>query len=116
MTGLEPDLPVATATSLELHGTGQADRTALLAGILGELAHWYLLWRGTGSGDAAACGLRAGYLRLSATVGRRVRIELAGGQTLAGTAEDVGGAGQLLVRTDSGEQVPVSAGDVIHLR
>ena len=44
----------------------------------GELERWYLRWRETGSGDAAASGLRPEYLSLCATLGRLVRVQLPG--------------------------------------
>ena len=47
---------------------------------------------------------------LSATIGRRVRVELAG-RVIEGTAGDIADDGSLIV---DGE--PISAGDVIHLR
>lgn len=114
--GAAADLPVATATSLEQHGAGQVDRTELLAQILRQLERWYLPWRGTGSGDADACGLRQEYLLRCATVGRQVRVRLPGDRTLEGTATGVDGTGRLLVSQENGETVAVSAGDVIHVR
>lgn len=114
--GSEHDLPVATATSLELLGSGEVDRTELLAEILRQVERWYVRWRGTGDGDADACGLRAEYLALSATIGTRVRVELPGGRILAGQATGIDETGQLLVATDEGAVVPVTAGDVVHLR
>lgn len=118
LLGGEPDLPVPTATSLELHQAGRIDRTELLARILRQIERWYEAWRGSGSGggDADACGLRAEYLRLSATVGQRVRVHLPGGRVLAGIATDVDDTGRLLVRVDGGDVHAVSAGDVIHVR
>lgn len=110
------DLPVATATSLELLGAGDVDRTELLAEILRQLERWYARWRATRDGDADACGLRAEYLSLSATIGAKVRVELPAGRLLAGQATGVDEAGQLLVATDEGAVVPVTAGDVIHVR
>jgi BirA family biotin operon repressor/biotin-[acetyl-CoA-carboxylase] ligase len=112
--GGEPNLPVPTATSLELHHAGRIDPAELLADILRQFERWYLAWRGTG--DADACGLRAEYLRLSATVGQRVRVHLPAGRVLAGIATDVDDTGRLLVRSDDGEVHPISAGDVIHVR
>jgi BirA family biotin operon repressor/biotin-[acetyl-CoA-carboxylase] ligase len=109
------DLPLATATSLELHGAGDADRTALLAGLLLQIERWYLRWRGAG-GDADASGLRADYLRLSATVGSTVRVELPAGRSLAGRAIGIDETGQLLVTSAAGAVMTVSAGDVIHVR
>ena len=49
--------------------------------------------------------------QLSATIGRRVRVELPGGRTIDGTAEGVNDDGSLLVNG-----IAVNAGDVIHLR
>jgi BirA family biotin operon repressor/biotin-[acetyl-CoA-carboxylase] ligase len=110
------ELPVPTATSLELLGAGQIDRSELLAEILRRLERWYGRW--VESGDADACGLRPEYLRQCATIGRTVRISLPGDRSLVGTAVDVDRTGRLVVRTDSpgGDLVPVSAGDVIHVR
>jgi len=114
--GSEPDLPVATATSLERCGAGGTDRTALLAAILRELEHRYLRWRATGPGDAVASGLQREYRSLCDTLGRQIRVQLPGGRELAGQAVDVDPAGQLLVSPHRGELVAVSAGDVVHVR
>jgi BirA family biotin operon repressor/biotin-[acetyl-CoA-carboxylase] ligase len=115
--GTTADFQVATATSLELLGAGQTDRTALLASMLTEIERWYLPWRDTPSADADASGLRQEYLRLSATVGARVRVLLPGAPDLAGVAVGVDETGRLLVRPDGqAGLVPVSAGDVIHVR
>jgi BirA family transcriptional regulator, biotin operon repressor / biotin---[acetyl-CoA-carboxylase] ligase len=51
----------------------------------------------------------------SATLGRRVRVELAREQFL-GTASRLTDEGYLVVRTDDGRERVVTAGDVIHLR
>lgn len=108
------ELPVPTATSLELHGAGQTDRNELLAEILRRLELWYGRWTGS-LGDAESCGLRGQYVRQCATIGRDVRIELPGGRRLAGTAVDIDSTGRLIVRTAE-KPVAVSAGDVIHVR
>jgi BirA family transcriptional regulator, biotin operon repressor / biotin---[acetyl-CoA-carboxylase] ligase len=118
------DLPVPTATSLELHGAGQTDRNELLVEILHRLERWYLRWAEPASagpgpvrpGDADACGLRPEYLRQCATIGRVVKVALPGGRSLDGTAVDVDSNGCLIVRNEGGVLVPVSAGDVIHVR
>lgn len=114
------DLPVATATSLQEHGAGQTDRTDLLAAILTGIEQRYLPWRDAG-GDADESGLRAEYLRLCATVGRQVRVELPGQRQVAGMATGVDPAGQLLVQPEgvagpAAGPVAVSAGDVVHVR
>ena len=108
-------LPVPTATSLDACGAAGADRSELLAALLGQLEHRYLAWAGA-HGDPADSGLRDAYLGLSATVGRTVRVELPGGRCLAGVATGIDGAGRLLVAAQGGTETAVSAGDVIHLR
>jgi BirA family transcriptional regulator, biotin operon repressor / biotin---[acetyl-CoA-carboxylase] ligase len=105
------ELPVPAATSLLIEGAASTDRTSLLAAILTELAQRYRTWRA----DPDAPGLRADYLRWSATVGREVRVELPGGARLSGTAEDVDEVGRLVVRTPD-NLVRVGAGDVVHVR
>jgi BirA family biotin operon repressor/biotin-[acetyl-CoA-carboxylase] ligase len=121
------ELPVPTATSLLLAAPAvvgpvaaaapvAAVRERLLAAVLGRLARWYGAWLDQACpGDADGCGLRAEYLRRCATVGREVTVMLPGRRTLSGTATGVDPAGRLEVRTGSG-LVPVSAGDVVHLR
>jgi BirA family transcriptional regulator, biotin operon repressor / biotin---[acetyl-CoA-carboxylase] ligase len=106
------ELP-AGATSLALEGA-RTDRNRLLAAVLGELEHWYLAWVGQG-GDADRCGLRQEYQRLCGTLGRQVQVSLPGGATVAGVAGEVDRIGRLVVRSGS-RLIPVSAGDVVHVR
>ena len=102
------------ATSLRAAGASVLDRDLLLTGILGELEHWYLAWRRAG-GDPRHCGLAEEYTRLCGTIGRPVRVELPGGQVIEGLAAGIDPAGRLLVRLRDGE-LPVAAGDVVHVR
>jgi BirA family transcriptional regulator, biotin operon repressor / biotin---[acetyl-CoA-carboxylase] ligase len=111
----QQDLPIATAISLELLGAGDVDRSQLLAAVLGEIERWYRRWTGARPGDADSCGLRQAYLRLSATAGRPVQVQLPGGRLLTGIARDVDAVGRLLVES-AGGLIAVSAGDVIHVR
>ena len=119
----QAQLPGAAATSLLLAQAAQGqpggppgapDRERLLAAVLTELGGRYQAWTAAG-GDPDACGLREEYLRLSATVGREVRVMLPGGRTLTGVAAGVDGLGRLVVRTPAG-LAEVSAGDVVHVR
>ncbi|XRQ05740.1 biotin--[acetyl-CoA-carboxylase] ligase [Actinomadura welshii] len=110
----EAELPVETATSLAIEGAPLSDRAPLLRAILREFATWYREWTALG-GDPERSGLRTAYKDLCATLGRRVRVELPGAETLAGTARDVDGAGRLVV-AGSGGDTAVSAGDVVHVR
>ncbi len=106
-----PDLPMPGATSLLLAGAAVTDRQVLAAAILDRLAVRYRAW--CAAPDAAAW--REDYLRCCATVGQPVRVQLPGGSGLSGTAVDVDPAGRLVVRAAAG-LIPVSAGDVVHVR
>ena len=94
---------------------GSLDRESLLTGILAGFERRYQAWVQAG-GDPERCGLRAEYTGLCATIGRRVRAELPGGQLLSGLAAGVDPDGRLVVRVSPDSEVPVAAGDVVHLR
>jgi len=103
------------ATSLRVAGAAVADREPLLLAILDGFERRYQAWR-QAVGDPERSGLRAEYTGLSGTIGRRVRAELPGGQVLSGLAVGVDPDGRLLVRSSPGAEVPVAAGDIVHLR
>ncbi len=112
------------ATSLRLEaeaaetgaGTLTGLRARVLAAVLAAMSDRYLAWRDQFSpGDAEASGLRQEYLGRCATLGREVTVTLPGGKSIAGTAVGVDWAGRLEVSTADGV-LPVSAGDVVHLR
>ncbi|GLZ03957.1 biotin--[acetyl-CoA-carboxylase] ligase [Actinomadura sp. NBRC 104412] len=114
--GLRADeLPVPTATSLAIEGAPLSDRAPLLRAILRELETWYREWTSL-DGDPETSGLRPAYKDLCATLGRRVRVELPGGETVEGTAGDIDQDGRLLITTDQGRERAVGAGDVVHVR
>ncbi|MFF4411399.1 biotin--[acetyl-CoA-carboxylase] ligase [Streptosporangium sp. NPDC001559] len=108
------ELPVETATSLAIEEAACVDRDPLIRAVLREIETHYHEWS-EADGDADACGLRAAYLGLSATVGRDVRVELPGERVLTGRAVGVDGAGHLLVESQ-GSTHTLSAGDVVHVR
>jgi BirA family biotin operon repressor/biotin-[acetyl-CoA-carboxylase] ligase len=108
------------ATSLLALAGASLDRGALLTAILAGFERRYQAWVQAG-GDPERCGLRAEYTGLCATIGRRVRAELPGGQLLSGLAAGVDPDGRLVVRVSPDSVspdsvVPVAAGDVVHLR
>jgi BirA family biotin operon repressor/biotin-[acetyl-CoA-carboxylase] ligase len=107
------ELPVDTATSLELAGAGRLDRGRLLGTVLAELEEEYDGWRRAG-GDASA-GLRAAYLELCDTIGRQVRVSLPSGENVHGEATGVDRDGRLQVRAPGGTRT-LGAGDVVHVR
>jgi BirA family biotin operon repressor/biotin-[acetyl-CoA-carboxylase] ligase len=100
-----PDL-AAQATAVELEAGRRVDRDALLAAFLdafGERIDDLLVTLD----DARA---------RSATLGRRVRIERPGNQSLEGEATALADDGSLVVRDDGGLEHTVAVGDVVHLR
>lgn len=111
------ELPVPTATSLALlaqsrrPGSRPPSRTLLIATVLAAFELLYQRWEVL-EDDAP---FAASYLRRSDTLGRRVRVHLAGDVTVEGVAEALDVDGRLVVRTASGRQT-FGAGDVVHLR
>ncbi|MEV6298166.1 biotin--[acetyl-CoA-carboxylase] ligase [Actinoplanes sp. NPDC051861] len=110
-----PETTGVPATSLRVAGAEDFDRDPLLRALLRSLDRWYGGWREAG-GDAEMCGLLGEYQRGCATVGRAVRVLLPGGGELTGEAVAVDRDGQLVIRTEDGAHLPVSAGDVLHVR
>jgi BirA family biotin operon repressor/biotin-[acetyl-CoA-carboxylase] ligase len=111
----EPELPDPGATSLALADAACADRDPLLRALLRSLATWYGRWRDAG-GDAERSGLREAYLFHCGTLGRRVRVELPGGEACNGVAVDIDHDGRLVVEDAHGGLQALAAGDVNHLR
>jgi BirA family biotin operon repressor/biotin-[acetyl-CoA-carboxylase] ligase len=115
--GINVSWPMPGAGADELHATcldavaGRAiDREALLDALLDALeARRPRLYDPAGRQalvrELASC---------TVTLGRRVRVELAG-ETFVGTAAALDDRGHLLVETEAGRRV-VTAADVVHLR
>jgi BirA family biotin operon repressor/biotin-[acetyl-CoA-carboxylase] ligase len=57
----------------------------------------------------------AEWRRRSATLGRRVRVDL-GADDVEGTATDVTDEGHLVVETTGGDRRVLAVGDVVHVR
>ncbi len=99
------------ATALNWLGTGvEVDRADLLVGFLRALAGRYATLVSAGPAD-----LLDAWRSRSATLGRRVRVDL-GRDDLEGTAVDVTDEGHLVVETPEGDRRTVTVGDVVHLR
>lgn len=88
------------------------DREDLLIAFLAALDRAYgLLVAGPDGHDL----VRAAWRRRSATLGRRVRVDL-GADDIEGTAVDITAEGHLVVDTIGGERRELAVGDVVHLR
>jgi BirA family biotin operon repressor/biotin-[acetyl-CoA-carboxylase] ligase len=98
-----------TATALNWLGA-RVDRVDLLVGFLRRLETRYGELVGGG-----AAGVLAAWRRRSATLGRRVRVEV-GSDDVEGTAVDVTDEGLLVVDTLAGDRRTLAVGDVVHLR
>jgi len=108
---LDADLAelATTATSLSWEGA-TVDRVDLLVAFLRRLEARYGALRAEGPAP-----LLDEWRRRSATLGRRVRVDL-GADDVAGTAVDVTAEGHLVVETDEGDRRTLAVGDVVHLR
>jgi BirA family transcriptional regulator, biotin operon repressor / biotin---[acetyl-CoA-carboxylase] ligase len=97
------------ATALNWLGA-DADRAELLVAFLRRLDVRYRELVAVGSAATVS-----EWRRRSATLGRRVRVDL-GAHDAEGTAVDVTGEGHLVVDTLEGERRTFAVGDVVHLR
>ena len=112
------ELPVDTATSLALAGLVR-DRTELFGEVLHQLRFALVALARDPHGVVGQ------YRGLSATLDRRVRVDLPGGDVLEGTALDIDAHGALVVGHDEPREpgwaalprtTTVGAGDVVHVR
>jgi len=107
-----PDELADIAIALNHVAGHEVDRADVLRAFLAGLDAQYRAI-GTAAGKAA---LLARYRELSATLGRRVRVDLSG-ETVVGDAIDLTREGHLLVVDDCPDRPrEITAGDVIHLR
>ena len=100
-----PEL-AAQATAVELEADRAVGRDTLLTAFLGALEDRL------DDLDAVLVDART----RSATLGRRVRIELPGDEVLDGEATALADDGSLVVRDDAGHDHAVAVGDVVHVR
>lgn len=98
------------ATSLRHLGGVEVDRESLVEALVRRTDHWLALIE---SGNVEA--LSGEYRRVSATIGRDVRVELPTSE-LWGRATDVDATGALHLIDEAGIDHAVDVGDVVHLR
>jgi BirA family biotin operon repressor/biotin-[acetyl-CoA-carboxylase] ligase len=106
-----PDELAESAVALNHLVGREVDRAELLEAFLRRLDEVYAGLVGAGSADH----LLEAWRERSATLGRRVRVDL-GAEDLEGTAVDVTDDGRLVVETLEGDRRVVAVGDVVHLR
>ena len=99
------ELPVPTATSLALAGSNNLDRNLLLSALLNRLESIFNEW------DSGSDFLE-NYRQISTTLGRQVRVEVIGRDSIEGKAVAITAQGALIL-SDGTE---VNVGDVVHLR
>lgn len=111
----QPDeLPTDTSTSLVVAGAESPGADVVLASYLTHLTTLYREYL-TAGGDPVRSALRDEVVEACHTVGRAVRVELPGGESLLGTAVGIDIDGRLIVESETG-RTAVAAGDVTHLR
>ncbi len=110
-----PDHLPPGATSLAAEGAAELDRAALLVALLTALGEREAAWRAAG-GDPDVDRLRSDYRAVCGSLGAEVRVELPGGMSVTGMAEDVDRDGRLLLLGADGHRRAIAAGDVVHLR
>ncbi|MEE3848777.1 biotin--[acetyl-CoA-carboxylase] ligase [Gordonia sp. LSe1-13] len=103
------ELPVPTATSLQISVGRAVSSTELAATFLRALGDLLTHW----PGDLDR--LIGTYRDRSDTIGRRVKLALPGDLEVTGTAVGVDAMGRIVVDAD-GREVVAAAGDVTHLR
>jgi len=106
-----PEALRASATSLVIETGHPIARAPLLAALLGETERLDDQLRNHGTS-----GIAAAYEAMCATIGKQVRIEMAGSRLIEGTAEGLAPDGALRLRTREGKLLEIRAGDVVHLR
>lgn len=110
--GRDPELEGLAVACDELAGPGvEVTREDVLVRWLGALDRWYGRLRAPAGRDE----MWAAWRQRSATLGRRVRVDL-GVDDLEGEAVDVTPTGRLVVRTLEGDERTLAVGDVTHLR
>jgi BirA family biotin operon repressor/biotin-[acetyl-CoA-carboxylase] ligase len=110
--GAYPAELAGEATSCEEEGGRAVDRAELLIGLLTALELRYATAVGPDGRPATLAAYRAD----SATLGRRVRVDLTAGDQVEGEAAGVADDGRLVVVDDTGGEHLVHVGDVKHLR
>lgn len=101
----QEELPIPSATSFAVQGYTECDRNKLLIEILKSFSDHLQRWE---NDDPA---LLTEYSNLSATIGRRVEVELPGQSKITSVASSIDSSGALVL--EDGRHITV--GDVVHV-
>ncbi|CAB4532154.1 unannotated protein [freshwater metagenome] len=99
------ELPVSTATSLAIVGSGQLDRNQIFGQFLSTFESKFREWDG-------GSDFTADYSKVSATLGREIEIQVSGRENRRGLAQSITSTGALILA----DGFEVNVGDVVHLR
>jgi BirA family biotin operon repressor/biotin-[acetyl-CoA-carboxylase] ligase len=99
------ELPVPTAISLALADSKNLDRNSLLINFLNQFENIFNQWE-------SGTNFIEKYHQISATIGRKVRVEVIGRDPIEGDAVAISAQGALIL-SDGFE---VNVGDIVHLR
>ena len=111
-TGAYPPELAGEATSCQEVAGRPVDRAEVLMSLLTALESRYTTVLSPGGRSSTLDAYRAD----SATLGRRVRVELTTGPPLEGQASRLADNGELVVTDDDGAEHLINVGDVKHLR
>lgn len=100
------ELPVPKATSLFIESARSLNRNQLLPDLLKVFETNFMNW------DSGRDEIKATYSQMSATIGRKVRVEYPDGQIESAIAVAISGRGELVLDTGA----HVQAADIVHLR
>lgn len=101
----QEELPIPSATSFALQGYSECDRNKLLIEILKSFSSYLQRW------ETEDSSLLLEYTNVSATIGRRVEIELPGQSKVTSVASSIDSSGALVL--EDGRHITV--GDVVHI-
>jgi BirA family biotin operon repressor/biotin-[acetyl-CoA-carboxylase] ligase len=111
----QSELPIENATSLKLQKV-ETNLDEVLSRYLTELRRLLAAFTEAG-GDANKSRLRFEILQHCSTIGSRVKVVLPGDEELFGDAVGIDDTGRLILLPDESTKiVPISAGDIVHLR
>lgn len=99
------ELPVPTATSLLLADSNLLDRNLILSAFLNHFENLFKEW------DSGGDFLEK-YRQVCSTLGRQVRVEVLGRDSIEGEAVSITAQGVLILK----DGTEVNVGDVVHLR